>query len=441
MKKSFVKILTVVLCLTGLIAMFSMSASAASIFDYYPEFDIEDPSAYPFWKVSVKDVNGDSLYLSDDLFLWGEEIGETDVSVSFFVDSFEFRSFDIDALEECCGDDCCEFGLDLLEPLTNGSFKVSLDIANGRTDHFNICLDNDYEPPVVKFDIEVFLESPEPLEGQSEIYLSYVLWYDGMDCTFQLDAEFVCHSCGGETFQFFGEGSVASVDGVYLNITSVGDSEFVRSLVDRADFLEVSSPLLDKIYTDIYGNGYNKGFEDGVTSSGSGGSFVSGFEYGKVVGREEGYEEGYDVGYEKGNTTGYDLGRTDGYNSGYREGHMSGYDSGYEEGHIDGSVEGYNAGYSQAEDEFDEILHVRVDEAYDNGYTIGYGKGAAASDKDSSAFSGMVFSLFDAPVQLVGSMLDFNIFGINMFSFVRVILTACMFGVVAMILIKIFMKG
>lgn len=99
-----------------------------------------------------------------------------------------------------------------------------------------------------------------------------------------------------------------------------------------------------------------------------------------------GTDNGYEVGYTNGYRVGYDIGEYNGYNDGWLEGTEQGKQLGYNEG--------YDDGMSQ-----------------------------------SSLIDG-VTAIFRAPMELINSVLNFEILGINMAVAVRVLISMAILGVV-----------
>ena len=111
----------------------------------------------------------------------------------------------------------------------------------------------------------------------------------------------------------------------------------------------------------------------------------------------EGYGEGYDVGYAEGGEAGRFVGYQDGYSVGYTEGEAEGWKNG--EAH----------GITETQDTVKGVKEV-------------------------------VFAIFDAPTRLIDGMLDFNLFGVNLASTVKVIVTLAVVSVIIAVIIK-FSKG
>lgn len=118
--------------------------------------------------------------------------------------------------------------------------------------------------------------------------------------------------------------------------------------------------------------------------------------YNLVGDSEEVYNQGYNTGYGEGYTLGYTSGKTEGEEYGYRYGHEEGFGQGL-----------------------------------DQGYRTGYDDGM----QQTSLIDG-IKSLFRAPMEFVESALNFEIFGINMASTVKVIITAMMIALVVVVVWK-----
>lgn len=137
------------------------------------------------------------------------------------------------------------------------------------------------------------------------------------------------------------------------------------------------------------------------------------------------YIEGLDFGLEEGYNNGFDQGSIDGYQQGYTEGETIGYNEGYDNGYSDGNGDGYSLGYDEGE-------------AY--GWQNGFGAGQNDMAETSHTFKEMVFAIFDAPSRLIDSMLNFDIFGINLAGLVKTIITLAVVAVIVFAILK-FTKG
>lgn len=95
-----------------------------------------------------------------------------------------------------------------------------------------------------------------------------------------------------------------------------------------------------------------------------------------------------------------DLSKLSNFMSGSGESYQVGYDHGYDTGHHDGQQSGYSQGYN-----------------------AGYNKGAM-SGADYS-FLGLIGAVVDAPINAFQGLLDFDILGVNMSSFVMAMFSLC----------------
>ena len=139
----------------------------------------------------------------------------------------------------------------------------------------------------------------------------------------------------------------------------------------------------------------------------------------------DGYLNGFDFGLEEGYGNGYDQGNIDGIQHGIQEGIQQGltegYNEGYDHGYSDGNADGYSLGYDEGE------LY---------GWQNGFGAGQNDMAETSHTFKEMVFAIFDAPSRLIDSMLNFDIFGINLAGLVKTIITLAVVAVILVILLK-----
>ena len=72
----------------------------------------------------------------------------------------------------------------------------------------------------------------------------------------------------------------------------------------------------------------------------------------------------------------------------------------------------------------------------DQGYGEGYYDGNKEAGGYSSAFKDVVFAIFEAPVNLVNGMLDFDLFGINVASFCKTLITVSVVAAIVTVLVK-----
>lgn len=89
-----------------------------------------------------------------------------------------------------------------------------------------------------------------------------------------------------------------------------------------------------------------------------------------------------------------------------------------------GYTNGYNDGFAD-NDSYSKGYVAGRDFGYNNGYNAGLAEGSA-----ENGFAGLLFAVIDTPVKAFSSLLDFEILGVNMKSFVLSVLTLALFVVV-----------
>ena len=92
--------------------------------------------------------------------------------------------------------------------------------------------------------------------------------------------------------------------------------------------------------------------------------------------------------------------------------------------YLNGYANGYNDGFSD-NDSYSKGYVAGRDFGYNNGYNAGLAEGSA-----ENGFAGLLFAVIDTPVKAFSSLLDFQILGVNMKSFVLSVLTLALFVVV-----------
>lgn len=127
------------------------------------------------------------------------------------------------------------------------------------------------------------------------------------------------------------------------------------------------------------------------------------------------------------------------------------YDRGYTDGKVDGFESGKQMGYTLGY-QAGEAAHAGD---YDNGYAAGkaagealhsgdYNKGFAAGQTDAlnstSSLKDMIFSIFSAPSDLINGILDFDLFGINVASLVKTLITLSVTALIVVFLIKLMRR-
>lgn len=100
---------------------------------------------------------------------------------------------------------------------------------------------------------------------------------------------------------------------------------------------------------------------------------------------------------------GYEYARDENYNNGYDEGYLSGKDDFYSSGYDDGYSSGYGVGFSE-------------------------GENSALSSKDT--FKSFMYSIIDAPFNVLSNAFSFEIFGINLSYFLISIVSLLLVAVV-----------
>ena len=166
-----------------------------------------------------------------------------------------------------------------------------------------------------------------------------------------------------------------------------------------------SSSELEAEYNKGYQNGYNAGLEDNQDNI---------------------YNSGYNSGYSSCQSdmvdtlrqeyqNGYNVGKGEGINEGISQGYQNGYNAGLNDNQDLIYNTGYNDGYSTGEDD-----------GYDKGYDIGF----SDSQNDKNSFKELMFSIIDAPFNVLGNAFDFEIFGINMSDFLIAIVSLLLVSVV-----------
>lgn len=101
-------------------------------------------------------------------------------------------------------------------------------------------------------------------------------------------------------------------------------------------------------------------------------------------------------------------GANDLYQNGYNNGYAVGYGKGTATGLDNGKEQGYQSGYSQG-----------VADGYQQGYTTGYQE----SGSFLSQLGGLIGNVVMLPVNVIMSVLDFNVLGVNISSVVKSLIT------------------
>lgn len=123
------------------------------------------------------------------------------------------------------------------------------------------------------------------------------------------------------------------------------------------------------------------------------------------------------------------------FNAGYGEGYDEmwniadeRYNEIAEEAKYEGESIGYEKGYAAA-----EALHA-------NDYQNGFAAGQTDAMNSTSSLKDMIFSIFSAPGDLINGILDFDLFGINMASLVKTLITLAITALIIVFLIKLMRR-
>jgi hypothetical protein len=91
-------------------------------------------------------------------------------------------------------------------------------------------------------------------------------------------------------------------------------------------------------------------------------------------------------------------------------------------------TDAYNDGFAAA-----EALHA-------NDYQNGFAAGQTDAMNSTSSLKDMIFSIFSAPGDLINGILDFDLFGINMASLVKTLITLAITALIIVFLIKLMRR-
>ena len=108
-----------------------------------------------------------------------------------------------------------------------------------------------------------------------------------------------------------------------------------------------------------------------------------------------------------------DLSNLSKFMSGAGENYLIGYDEGYNEGYDAGDGAGYNRGYG-----------------------VGFNEGQADASIGNYTFLALIGSVLDAPISAFKGLLDFELLGVNMSSFVLAIMSLCVIIVIIRVVLR-----
>ena len=224
-------------------------------------------------------------------------------------------------------------------------------------------------------------------------------------------------------------------------------------------------------YTDGYAQGLKDGNTDGSYQEGYGKGLDDGYQNGwnAYKGSDE-YSAALDDAYADGWTDGEasvnkealkQQGYTDGYDDGVasvdvekikKEAEEIGFGFGWVEGYDDSKWDAYLAHAALSdyvhldpaddvkECEWSVLVKVFHMDSYNYGYSDGYLEGYSIAELEGGTYNNsmksMIFSLFEAPAVLMEGMLDFDLFGVNLFALVKTLLTLAVVAAVVIVLIK-----
>lgn len=98
----------------------------------------------------------------------------------------------------------------------------------------------------------------------------------------------------------------------------------------------------------------------------------------------------------------------------------SGYTAGYNQGLKSGNEEIFNRGY---DDGYAAGLVATDGEAFNMGYNQGKNEGIAIGESTADVFKKGIFAIFSAPVDMIARVLNFELFGINLFYLISGLIT------------------
>lgn len=372
MKKKCVKILTMIICMVSLVSALVIAPSADITDMEYNDYERIEARFDP----SLFPVTVDSTT--------GLPLGTTNIEIEYNQSIQGWLSLSTSSSDYNSQD----------YYFNKIKIKSSLSYASGST--------------TVYYTLQVFLDDVNSISytvhNKNGSPYMYSLWYllNGSGTTWYM--------VNGDTFDL----TLFYIPSALSNL-SIQNS--TNAIVNYKQFSSIGTTNFTKVPQALYSDGY----ADGLANAPSDGGYDDGY----TDGYDEGYIKGVDFGLEEGYGNGYDQGSIDGYQDGYTDGENEGYGIGYDDGYSIGNEEGYSDGY---------------DYGYIDGEKYGWDNGFGAGQNDmaetSHTFKEMVFAIFDAPSRLIDSMLNFDIFGINLAGLVKTIITIAVVAVILVILLK-----
>lgn len=141
--------------------------------------------------------------------------------------------------------------------------------------------------------------------------------------------------------------------------------------------------------------------------------YVRGYEAGSSNASER-YDEGYQAGMADG-----EAAHADDYNNGYAAG-------------IEKVKENYQLGYTKGKAD-GEAAHA-------DDYKNGFAAGQTDAMNGTHSLKDLIFSIFSAPADLINGILDFDLFGINVASLVKTLITLAVTALIVVFLIKLMRR-
>ena len=105
------------------------------------------------------------------------------------------------------------------------------------------------------------------------------------------------------------------------------------------------------------------------------------------------------------------------------------YDKGFAEGYNGGLSDGYKYGETAG-----------MEAGYAAGEKHGFAAGQTDAINSTSSLKDLIFSIFSAPADLINGILDFNLFGINLASLVKTLITLAVTALIVVFLIKLMRR-
>lgn len=242
----------------------------------------------------------------------------------------------------------------------------------------------------------------------------------GMNDAICSDSDWDCTA--GDSAKFY---YAKSIDGVYTCVAFTGTLTVFLDTANHASYIKQDDSYLVTFYD---GDGEIFDGDDTGPSCDYVQLFITqeifnqiGF-YLLALGGQVSYRQ--DVAFEAGYAEGYDE-------------MFNEADEIYSELLINAKAEGESIGYEKGYSEGESIGYTKGEKA---GYDAGFSKGQTDALNSTSTLKDLVFSIFSAPADLINGILDFNLFGINLSSFVKTLITLAITALVVVFLLKLMRR-